>query len=139
VFLNPPGGRVPAEHQHKGTASYATLWWNMLTQWSEVDFVEAAIFVGFSLEILRSTQAFDPSAMDFPYCVPRKRIAFDTINRVRKKGKRAGQLIVPGVPIGERVVGDQPTHANAIVFIPAYDGSTDLFDEVFSEFGKVQL
>ena len=102
VFLNPPGGRVPKEHEGMGTKSNAALWWAMLaTQWEEGD-VEAAIFVGFTLEILRSTQSL-PCAqpLQFPICIPKSRIKFNH-------------------PDGEGGLesGGSPTHANVIVYLP---------------------
>lgn len=101
VFLNPPGGRVPEQYAGLGTRSNAALWWSALAgYWAEGE-VEAAIFIGFTLEILRSAQGLDvPQPLDFPICVPKSRIAFDT-----DKG-------------GERVGSSSPSHANVIVYLP---------------------
>lgn len=101
VFLNPPGGLVPEAYKGLGTKSNAALWWAALAgYWAEGE-VEAAIFVGFTLEVLRSTQALDvPQPLDFPMCVPKSRIAFDT-----DEG-------------GERVGSSSPSHANVIVYLP---------------------
>jgi hypothetical protein len=113
VFLNPPGGRVPKEYAGCGTKSNAALWWGALaSQWQSGD-VEAAIFVGFTLEILRSAQALDvPQPLDFPLCVPSKRIAFDTA---------VGYDDRDGTPTFERVPSKSPTHANVIVYLPPVD------------------
>lgn len=101
VFLNPPGGVVPEAHRGCGTKSNAALWWAYLAEAWRTGEVDAAIFVGFTLEVLRSTQALDvPQPLDFPLCVPFSRIAFDTLEG------------------GRRVPSSQPTHANVIVFLP---------------------
>jgi len=119
VFLNPPGGRVPPECQGMGTSSNAALWWATLAEAWRTGEVEAAIFVGFTLEILRSAQALDTlQPLDFPFCVPSSRISFDTHNRKIEKGKCRGELIDPSKPVGARVEQDSPGHANVIVFLP---------------------
>jgi ParB family chromosome partitioning protein len=97
VFCNPPGGRVPDSYKGRGTRSNAALWWATLAEAWQAGEVEAAIFVGFTLEILRTAQALDvPQPIDFPLCVPSGRIAFDT----------------PDGP------SSSPAHANVIVFLP---------------------
>lgn len=117
VFLNPPGGALTGEEdapirERWQTGSRAVAWWRKLVTECDKpapDDVTAAIFVGFTLEILQSAQ--DPawlSPMHFPFCVPAKRLRFG---------------------------GDQPTHANVIVYIgPA----VEKFVSVFSEFGMVK-
>lgn len=129
VFLNPPGGSFTAKRKNKsdpkpvtspvdaayklryGTDSRATAWWYKLTvEYSERRCTEA-IFVGFNLEILRSTQgnAAFRSALRFPFCVPAERLRFG---------------------------GDQPTHANAIVYLGS---NVQLFAEKFQRIGEVRL
>lgn len=127
VFLNPPGGRAPAGF---GTSSNAALWWARLAEAWRTGEIESAIFVGFSLEILRSAQALDvPQPIDFPFCVPKSRIAFDTPDG------------------GERVGSSSPTHANVIVYLPTRDDfdrwregepSVIEFVEAFEPFGRVR-
>jgi hypothetical protein len=130
VFLNPPGGTftarrknatdppvetspVDAAHRERWqTDSRAVAWWRKLVTECDKpapDDVTAAIFVGFTLEILQSAQ--DPrwlSPMHFPFCVPAKRLKFG---------------------------GDQPTHANVIVYIGP---DVEKFARVFSQFGMVK-
>lgn len=132
VFLNPPGGRVPEAYQGMGTSSSAALWWATLASAWKTGEVEAAIFVGFTLEILRSAQALDvPQPLDFPLCVPSSRIAFDT------------------EADGKRVSSKQPTHANVIVYLPhtvhlgrsepvRWDNFTNVerFHQVFRSIGR---
>lgn len=119
VFCNPPGGLVPDEYAGCGTRSNAALWWATLAEAWRTGEVESAIFVGFTLEILRSTQALDvPQPIDFPICVPKSRVDFDTPNREIEKGKRAGELIDPSKPVGALVTQGSPGHANVIVWLP---------------------
>lgn len=119
VFLNPPGGLVAEEHRGMGTRSNAALWWARLAMaWDEGE-VEAAIFVGFTLEILRSAQGLDvPQPLSMPLCVPKSRVDFDTPNRVIETGKRKGELIDPTQPPGVRVAQGSPGHANVVVWLP---------------------
>lgn len=156
VFLNPPGGVVPDAYKGMGTRSNAALWWGLLASAWQAGEVEAAVFVGFTLEILRSAQALDvPQPLDFPLCVPSSRVAFDTPNRVIETGKRAGELIDPGAPVGARVGQSSPAHANVIVWLPPVDidhrderdtfrlhvkapRHVDPFVDLFSAFGKVR-
>ncbi len=114
VFLNPPGGRVPDAYKGCGTTSNAALWWATLAEAWRTGEVEAAIFVGFTLEILRSAQVLDvPQPIDFPLCVPSSRIAFDT------KSKDVCQdFDAPAYLKHTRVASKQPTHANVIVYLP---------------------
>jgi hypothetical protein len=101
VFLNPPGGSVPDKYKGLGTRSNAALWWSALAGYWQEGEVEAAIFIGFTLEVLRSAQALDvPQPLDFPMCVPKSRICFDTEED------------------GKRVSSSQPGHANVIVYLP---------------------
>jgi hypothetical protein len=112
VFLNPPGGRAP---EGMPTRSNAALWWGALAEAWRTGEVESAIFVGFTLEILRSAQALDvPQPLDFPLCVPSSRIAFDRPSLGGGiEGDNAG-LDTRRI----RVPSTQPTHANVIVFLP---------------------
>lgn len=154
VFLNPPGGLCDSigrpvlranktrpsctetgecgllpGHTHTGVTSSAKFWWNLLhRQWSE-RFTKEAIFIGFSLEILQTC----PTTLQFPICVPRKRIQFETIVD------------------GKRVPQTSPTHANVIVYLHStyarksaasqrkVDEKRVYFKEVFERFGGVKI
>lgn len=112
VFLNPPGGRL-------GTQSKPTLFWERLMAHRREEKLSHAIFIGFTLEILRTTQgrlSGRQAAADFPFCIPAKRIAFDP-------------------PPGTKATS--PTHGNAIIYVPGSCDYTDRFKEVFSQFGQV--
>ncbi len=91
VFLNPPGGKTAGK-------SNAALWWNKLaTEW-ETGRVQQAIFVGFSIEILQTSQRGSGMVpLDFPFCIPSGRLDF--LNEELQ-------------PQGS------PTHANVIVYMP---------------------
>lgn len=152
VFCNPPGGLVPDGFKGLGTKSNAALWWGRLASSWQSGEVEVAIFVGFTLEILRSTQGLDvPQPLDFPLCVPSSRIAFDTNNRIVEKTedkKKILELIDPTKPEGVRVPSSSPTHANVIVWLPpTKDRSSglprgfdaDLFCEAFELIGGCRI
>jgi hypothetical protein len=131
VFLNPPGGslilkkrrakvlgpslaakeaeRLAKESALWHTKSRATAWWRKLTHEYERGHVFEAIFVGFTLELLRNTQAGSQHfkhPFDYTICVPRERLKFG---------------------------GDQPTHANVIVYMGPRPGK---FIGEFSRFGR---
>lgn len=109
VFLNPPGGKLKGK-------SLAGAFWKKLMLETARERVDQAIFVAFSLEALQNTQGRGQlSCMDFPLCVPAKRIKF-----------------VPGA--GQRA--KSPSHANAIVYVPGKVDRTELFLSTFSELGK---
>lgn len=139
VFLNPPGGHCDAEgrrvvkgskaapgctetgacglkpgHEHVGVQSAAKRWWWELAAEWHAGRTEQAVFLGFSIEILQTTQGDNPGVsvaddrdevaapipLDFPLCFPAKRLVF-----VRKDDK--GQLVpVRGM-----------THASVIVWL----------------------
>ncbi len=128
TFLNPPGGLVdgsgravyrktklrhgcdrtgacglPPGHSHEDVCSSQVVWWRALCKQWQLGHVTAAFFVGFSLELLQACQEGDegPHPLDFPHCIPKKRIKFDLIT-----------------PDGERVSGKQPTHSNVLVLLP---------------------
>lgn len=90
VFLNPPGGHCDAEGHRvpSGGRSAAKAWWFKLAAEYQAGRVSQAVFVGFSIEILQTTQVPAPPGawcaterglavpLDFPLCVPSRRIAF---------------------------------------------------------------
>ena len=118
VFLNPPGGK-------QGGRSSAACWWKALARAWQAGEVDAAIFVGFSLEILRSAQGLGGlQPLDFPLCVPSKRIAF-------------------GTPTGP---SNAPINANVIVFLPPVfrpnewiGEDVDRFAATFDAFGRCRI
>jgi hypothetical protein len=162
VFLNPPGGTLRQEVC--GTKSEQALWWGRLANAWQHGEVEAAIFIGFSLELLQVAQGIEPAVMqplDFPVCVPSKRIRFDALvddviarlvadaDQREDKGqlsdkwrnwfeKRLSEL----EPLrGQRVSGDQPTHGNLVVLLPSRTdpGMVARFSESFAPIGFVHV
>lgn len=110
AFVNPPGGK-------RNGKSNARLWWRKLMDEVAKGDVTHAIWLSFSLEHLQTTQGDTPSILDFPICVPRKRIRF---------------LRPDGTP------GPAPSHSNVIAYVPGTVDRTDLFLETFQELGKVK-
>lgn len=131
VFLNPPGGTFTARRKratdapvqtsaedaaHKArwkTDSRAVAWWRALALAHDELRVRESIFVGFTLEILRTAQREGPSPASrgpaiYPFCIPRDRLHFG---------------------------GDQPTHGNVIIY---RGDAVYRFREVFSEFGATR-
>lgn len=107
VFVNPPGGRVNGKSQ-------PIVWWEkLLGEWDNGN-VDEAIFVGFSIEILQTSQRCAISLLDFPFCIPNKRMKF----------------------WNPETSGDSPTHANVISYI----GPNKIrFRESFRSIGKVVI
>lgn len=125
VFLNPPGGREfePDEkHKYGSGRVNSQIWWpKLIAEWQSFN-VSQAIFVGFSVEILQSSQGGPgPCALDFPFCVPKKRLAF--LKEDLEPGK-------------------SPTHANVIVYLPSrvpehLTLGIRNFREAFKDIGRV--
>lgn len=148
VFLNPPGGMVDEHframkkkcketgecglapgHSHVGATSSAKAWWFKLArEWSEGR-IEQAIFVAFSLELLQSSQVNAPPGlpipMDVPMCVPSSRLKFHT----------------DVADDGALIVGEQPTHANVVLYLPRiahFDADVARFEDAFAQIGRVR-
>jgi len=106
VFCNPPGGKyrmidgkfTPVS-KGPGDSSAATWFYKAVAEWKLGRAVDVC-FLGFTLELLRITQARPPSAACFPFCLLKDRTDFlcETAD---------GKLIAQG----------SPTHANVLVLI----------------------
>lgn len=119
AFLNPPGGKV-------GNKSRAALFWQKLADEWHAGHVEQAVFVAFSLEFLQTGQRSTLSPLSLPFCVPSSRLKF----------------WAPNADGTDVVEGGQPTHANAIVYLPPRVGSraaAHRFRAAFSRFGDVVI
>ncbi len=121
VWLNPPGGRAP------GNKSNAALWWAKLAEEYAAGRVTEAIFLGFTLEILATSQDAVVWPGDLPFCIPRKRLEF-----------------LKETEPGTFVKGESPTHSNVIVYLPpAFEPMKSIargrFAVAFCKFGKVAL
>lgn len=142
VFLNPPGGRcdpdgVSVAHVPKvgffyedgsrcerPTMAAAKAWWFKLAQEYKDGRVTAAIFVGFSIEILQTTQTDTTSgllsAVDFPLCIPSKRLSFISEDEHGNLKPKSGN-----------------THASVIVLVAGEEKYAG-FKHWFSPIGKVR-
>lgn len=150
VFHNPPGGAPPPRWSSVyESRSSAVVWWRKLVTEFQLGHVTRGIFIGFNLEILQSSQGSAwPCVLDFPFCVPNKRLRFDVeadalaaalrLERVAANEKRIlvidEKLKFLDQHRGEIVSGDQPTHANVIVLV---GGNVERFRSSFSAIGKV--
>lgn len=91
-------------HKHEGVTSSAARWWNKLSTewwgWHRDSGTAAALFLGFSLELLQTAQRYvGPHPLDFTGCVFADRLEFDEL--VNGKLKK----------------GTQPTHASMLVLL----------------------
>lgn len=151
VFLNPPGGicdenfrqvikkkgstpsciesgacGLPPGHTHPRPESSAKRWWYKLAHHWVSGHVDAAIFIGFSLEMLQTFQVDAPAGLvhplDMPLCFPRVRVPYDKFD-----GKQIAK-------------GASPPHASFIALLPprstAFKRSKALA-AFASEFGKI--
>ena len=108
VYMNPPGGRI-------GNKSKTALFWQKLLDLRKANMLNHAIVMGFSLEQLAVTQSCSLGMADFPVCIPKRRIRFESSE---------------GHP-------NSPTHANVICYVPGLENKTSVFKETFSNIGKL--
>lgn len=119
VFLNPPGGIlrfvdgrwiVPPKEDRKPQLDKSSMfvWWQKLVDEYVAGRVVSAVFVGFTLEILRLSQAASIPVQAFPRCYPRSRLRFG---------------------------GSSPTHANVLAFLPGDVQSWERFKGSFDPLG----
>lgn len=111
IFINAPGGK------RKGK-SLPLLFWEKLMRTRDAGWLRHAIFIGFSIEVLQTSQRRDfPSLCRFPTCIPNKRLSFDMFD-----GSKAGS----------------PAHANSISYVPGLRCDlTGVFIEEFSKIGEI--
>jgi len=117
VFLNPPGGK-------DGTESIQCAWWKKLVKEYRAGRVQTAIFLGFSIEILQTSQAQKISVAQFPLCIPRKRIDF-----LQPNGNKLKE-------------GTGSTHSSVIAYLPpllatSYVTGVSKFRKEFLRMGEV--
>jgi hypothetical protein len=134
IFLNPPGGWCDdyGRTVERGRNSSSKAWWAKLSTEYMSQRVSAAIFIGFSLEILQVAQeykhleaAISPPS-DFVLCFPSKRIRF-----YEQHGRKF-------------LESRSPTHANVIVYLPPEARSDEeeaenyrRFKRNFNRFGAI--
>ncbi len=133
VFLNPPGGQKMVLLGTGYTSNPSLFGGKMMHAWDQEKTMRAGIFLGFTLEVLQSSQCVEKYPMlRFPICVPSRRIQFDVPRDLRiaqlmellsrtsvdkQKGIRK-KLAEVEASDQELVPGDAPPHANAIVLVP---------------------
>jgi hypothetical protein len=94
--------------------------------------IEEAVWIGYSLEQLQTLQrAAAKSPLDFPMCVPNRRIAF--VENEAKKAARIVKLTAQGKSPNAK---SQPSHANYVTYMGP---NPERFREVFSRFGQVRI
>lgn len=104
VFVNAPGGKL-------GGQSLPLLFWEYLVWNYEEAYIRAAIWIGYSLEQLQTFQSGrQPSPLQFPMCIPKRRIPF----------------------VGR---GKSPSHGNYISYLGR---DVDAFVEAFKDIGEIR-
>jgi hypothetical protein len=132
IFINPPGGLV------------VEFWRRMMYEWA-IGNLTAAIWIGYSIEQLQTLQGDvddeTPNPIEFPICVPRRRIPF-----VENEAKRLARLAAidkenrkrrrEGLELRRRSErAGSPSHANYVLYVGR---ARARFAKVFSEFGQVR-
>lgn len=111
LYINPPGGTSA------GRVSNAYAFWHKLMEHWSRHAIRHAIFMGFSLEILQSSQKCPWGAVgDFVHCIPRQRLRFD--------------LPGGGTPLS-------PSHANVITYVPGTLDKSRAFAYEFQDLGGI--
>lgn len=137
VFLNPPGGRDLVLTGTGLNSNPAIFWAKLMHAWHKEKTVRAAIVVGFTIEVLQSSQGVEEYPMlRFPFCIPARRLAFDIPRQEklrqlrerlsRKTGdekRRALERKIAQLEVStdEIVTGDDPPHGNVVVCVPPLD------------------
>src|SRR5262249_7571893 len=97
VFLNPPGGR-------RGCVSLQKPWRRRLARDRAAGHVTAAVYLGFNMQILQTSQVGlehgEALPTDFPLCIPSRRVQF--------LHEHEGRL----------VPGTNPAHGSVLVYLP---------------------
>jgi hypothetical protein len=93
VWLNPPGGMVRMQ-KGLGRESSAAMWWAKLQHEYQVGHVSEALFLGFTLEILRTAQKWGTPPQAYPMCVPKDRLEFPSSSGENSDSPATGSCIV---------------------------------------------
>lgn len=124
VWLNPPGGCLDKNDKPvKNGRSSARRWWEKLVEEYEAGRAVSALFLGFNLDVLQTTQGSPRSIMEFSFCIPITRTRFLESESLKEQ--------------------TQPTHANVIVFLPNLElppgQHTRLFLDEFKPLGRCKV
>jgi hypothetical protein len=93
VWLNPPGGMVRMQ-KGLGRESSAAMWWAKLQHDYQVGHIAEALFLGFTLEILRTAQKWGTPPQAYPMCVPKDRLEFPSSSGENSDSPAMGSCIV---------------------------------------------
>lgn len=129
ALVNPPGGKLDRKTLKPttgpGFSSAAVAWAKLMHEWRLGNVVQA-LFVGFNLEILRTSQTWAEQGIrgcgEFPLCFPDERLCFWNEDTTEDKSL--------------------PTCANVLVYVPPIenpDAWVPRFERLFSKFGTVKL
>lgn len=130
LFVNPPGGKLDRKTLKPttgpGFSSAAVAWAKLIHEWKCGNGAQA-VFVGFNLEILRTSQTWKdagiPGCGEFPVCFPDERLRFWNEDKPEDKS--------------------DPTCANVLVYVfpkQVTQGQWhQKFEALFSKFGTVKL
>lgn len=136
VFMNPPGGSKTVLPGAGFGSNPALFWSKLMYEWN-AQHVEMAIVVGFTIEVLQTTQCEPEYPMlRFPFCIPRRRVKFDVPReeklrqaqeRLQKVGRNSarGSVLAKQVEVLEAseeeiVSGENPPHGNVIILVPPF-------------------
>lgn len=134
LFVNPPSG---------DRGGLVKAFWDKLMHHYAQREIQAAIWVGFSIDQLQTLQNTTfGGPLRFPICIPRQRIQF-----VKSMEQPAQQGLFGEGPIDSTpVLGESPTKPNFICFVPPVDEDwrgdrpcTDVFEREFAKFGEVRI
>lgn len=133
VFLNPPGGQKMVLLGTGFNSNPSLFWAKMMHEWDQEKTMRAGIFLGFTLEVLQSSQCVEKYPMlRFPICVPSRRLSFNVPRDLRivqlmellartsadKQKEIRKKLAEVEASTEELVPGDAPPHANVLVLVP---------------------
>lgn len=133
VFLNPPGGQKMVLLGTGFNSNPSLFWAKMMHEWDQEKTMRAGIFLGFTLEVLQSSQCVEKYPMlRFPICVPSRRLSFNVPRDLRilqlqellartsadKQKEIRKKLAAIEASTEELVPGDAPPHANVLVLVP---------------------
>lgn len=145
----------------------AVLFWSKLMyEWAQGN-AHSAIVVGFTMEVLQTTQGEEYPMLWFPFCIPRRRLEFDMpreaklqqIQKALQKAKTPGRQEQLRRKLADLegseetiVSGEDPPHGNVVILVPPraeqyirdrswpqWDGPiTRRFIDVFTSVGYVR-
>jgi len=94
IWLNPPGGQTPVAKVAGLRSNPSIFWAKLMLEWEYEEAAECALVLGFTMEVLQSSQRISPTMAEFPFCIPRQRIAFDIPKdeKVRQLQERADKF-----------------------------------------------